>query len=148
MTDFIYLDEQISNTGNCEKEIRRRIAMGKNDIAKLIWSDQDITEGTKMIISSFIFPIFYIRGCIMEHKIDRMDAFGLVYYVTSLVSDSSNEYEKETRHSTYGTIYDILKYSTLIIQIKNINRQLLDYFVCHCQMNKTRTFFGIIDLNR
>lgn len=57
---FEYLGSIVTNTGECEPEIRKRIAMARNSTAKLarIWRDTAITARTKVrLVQSLIFPI-------------------------------------------------------------------------------------------
>ncbi|KMQ86696.1 endonuclease-reverse transcriptase [Lasius niger] len=58
--NLIYLAVQITNTGDCEGEIRRRIILAKTALAKLtrIWRDRGISKSTKMrLIRSLVFII-------------------------------------------------------------------------------------------
>ena len=50
VNDFVYLGSNISNTGSCEKEIRRRIGMAKSAMSQLqnIWKDRSISRKTKV----------------------------------------------------------------------------------------------------
>ncbi|KMQ86521.1 endonuclease-reverse transcriptase [Lasius niger] len=57
---FEYLGLVITNTGDCEPEIRRRIAMARSSTTKLtrIWKDTSITIKTKLrLLRILIFPI-------------------------------------------------------------------------------------------
>lgn len=57
---FKYLRLVITNTGDCEPEIRRHIAMARSSTTKLtrIWKDTSITIKTKLrLLRILIFPI-------------------------------------------------------------------------------------------
>lgn len=61
VNDFIYLGSLISNGGECDGEIRRRIAMAKSAMSRLtkIWRDRSIKTETKIrLVKSLIFSIF------------------------------------------------------------------------------------------
>lgn len=79
--DFIYLGSYISNTGSCEKEIRRRIGMAKNAMSQLqkIWRDRNISRNTKVkLVNTLVFSIFgYGAETWTLRKADRarIDAF-------------------------------------------------------------------------
>lgn len=57
--EFIYLGAKLSNTGSCEAEIRRRIAMRKPAVVKLtrIWKDHEISRKMEMKLATLVFPI-------------------------------------------------------------------------------------------
>ena len=58
--EAIYLGTRISNDGDCEEEIKRRIGMAKSAMANLnrIWKDHHISKMTKLrLINLLIFPI-------------------------------------------------------------------------------------------
>lgn len=79
--DFVYLGANISNTGSCEKEIRRRIGMAKNAMAQLakIWRDRNISRNTKKkLVQTLVFSIFSYGSetwVIKKADRDRIDAF-------------------------------------------------------------------------
>lgn len=59
-TETIYLGARISNTSNCEEEIKRRIGIAKTALFQLtkIWRDHSIAKQTKKrLIESIVFPI-------------------------------------------------------------------------------------------
>ena len=56
----IYLGAKITNNGDCDGEIQRRIGMAKTAMACLsrIWKDHNITKGTKLrLVKALVFPI-------------------------------------------------------------------------------------------
>ena len=60
VTSFICLGALITRDGLCDKEIRRRIAMGKAAMGGLttIWKDREIKLGTKVkLVKALVFPI-------------------------------------------------------------------------------------------
>ena len=65
---FTYLCSLIINTGGCEAEIRKRIAMSRSALTNLrkIWTDRDITKTPKdscSICGVFIFWKTKITNC-------------------------------------------------------------------------------------
>ena len=57
---FNFLGAYIYQTGGCQDEIRRRLAMGRSTMAKLqkIWTDRGVTKATKIkLVHTLIFPI-------------------------------------------------------------------------------------------
>lgn len=59
---FVYLRSMLQDEGGCEKEIRRRIQMGKDAVSKLskIWQDRSISNGTKMrLVHALVFLFSY-----------------------------------------------------------------------------------------
>ena len=60
VTSFIFLGALITRDGLCDKEIRRRIAMGKAAMGGLttIWKDRIIKLATKVkLVNALVFPI-------------------------------------------------------------------------------------------
>ncbi|KAI0221995.1 hypothetical protein LSAT2_026737 [Lamellibrachia satsuma] len=60
VTNFVFLGALISKDGRCDKEIRRRIAMGKAAMGGLttVWKDRGITLQTKVkLVKALVFPI-------------------------------------------------------------------------------------------
>ena len=58
---YVYLGSNITNTGGCEDEIRRRCAITRSAVERLtkIWKDRRITKTTKVrLMRSLVFPIF------------------------------------------------------------------------------------------
>ncbi len=58
---YVYLGSNITNTGGCEDEIRRRCAITRSAVERLtkIWKDRRITKTTKVrLMGSLGFPIF------------------------------------------------------------------------------------------
>ena len=59
--DFVYLGSCITENGNCEIEIRRRIGMAKTAMSKLdkVWKNRAITKMTKLrLVKTLVFSIF------------------------------------------------------------------------------------------
>ena len=81
VNDFVYLGSNISNTGSCEKEIRRRIGMAKSAMSQLqkIWKDRSISRKTKVkLVNSLVFSIFNYgveTWTLKKADRDRIDAF-------------------------------------------------------------------------
>lgn len=61
---FEYLGLVITNTGDCEPEIRRRIAMARSSTTKLtrIWKDTSITIKTKLRLLRTLVFHRHLRG--------------------------------------------------------------------------------------
>ena len=60
VSHFIFLGSLITKDGFCEKEIRRRLAMGRSAMGGLtkIWKDRGITLRTKIrLVKALVFPI-------------------------------------------------------------------------------------------
>ena len=60
VTKFVFLGVLITKDGLCEKELRRRIAMGKAAMGGLtsIWKDRGVTMETKVkLLKVLVFPI-------------------------------------------------------------------------------------------
>ena len=76
--------------GFCEKEIRRRLAMGRSAMGGLtkIWKDREITLRTKIrLVKSLVFPIVLYRAeSWTMRKLERkmIDAFELCRWRRSL----------------------------------------------------------------
>lgn len=123
--EFIYLGAQISKTGNCEKEIRRRIAMGKTAVAKLtrIWKDHSISKRTKMaIVKTLIFPITTYAAESWTMKMAdrrRIDAFEMYTWRRMLRIPWT---EKRTNESILQELNITERLS------KTIQRSILKYF--------------------
>ena len=78
---YIYLGSQICNDGSCVPEIKRRIGMARDAMARLknIWGKRGISITTKMrLIRALIFPIFLYgveTWTILARERGRIDAF-------------------------------------------------------------------------
>ena len=75
VSHFIFLGSLITKDGFCEKEIRRRLAMGR---LMKIWKDRGITLSTKIrLVKALVFPIvLYGAESWTMRKIEKMtDAF-------------------------------------------------------------------------
>ena len=83
VSHFIFLGSLITKDGFCEKEIRRRLAMGRSAMGglKKIWKDRGITLRTKIrIVKALVFPIvLYGAESWTMRKLERkmIDAFEL-----------------------------------------------------------------------
>ena len=63
--NFIFLGSLITKDGFCEREIRRRVAMGRSAMGRLttIWKDIEIILRTKIrLVKSLVFPIVLYRA--------------------------------------------------------------------------------------
>ena len=73
----------IAKDGLCEKEVRRRIAMGKAAMGGLtsIWKDRGVTMETKVkLVKVLVFPIVLYRAetwTMRKHERRKIDAFEL-----------------------------------------------------------------------
>ena len=83
VSHFIFLGSLITKDGFCEKEIRRRLAMGRSAMRGLtkIWKDRGITLRTKIrFVKDLVFPIvLYVEESWTMRKLERkmIDAFEL-----------------------------------------------------------------------
>ena len=83
VSHFIFLGSLITKDGFCEKEIRRRLAMGRSAMGGLtkIWKDRGITLRTKIrLVKALVFPIvLYGAESWTMRKLERkmIDAFEL-----------------------------------------------------------------------
>ena len=65
VSDFIFLDSQITADRNCSHEIKRRLLLGRKVMTKLdsIFKSRDITLLTKVhLVRAMVFPAV-IYGC-------------------------------------------------------------------------------------
>ena len=83
VTKLVFLGALITKDGLCEKEMRRRIAMGKAEMGGLtsIWKDRGVTMDTKMkLVKVLVFPIV-LYGAetwkMRKHERRKIDAFEL-----------------------------------------------------------------------
>jgi len=81
--DFIFLDSQITADGDCSREIKRRLLLGRKAMTNLdsILKSRDITLPTKVcLVKAMVFPIFmYVceSWSIKKAEHRRIDAFEL-----------------------------------------------------------------------
>ena len=83
VTDFLFLGAKIIVNGDCSHEIKRRLLLGRKDMANLdsILKSRDITLLTKASpVKAMIFPVV-MYGCesltIKKTECQRTDAFKL-----------------------------------------------------------------------
>ena len=83
VTKFVFLGALITKDGLCEKEVRRRIAMGKSAMGGLtsIWKDRGVTMETKVkLVKVLVFPIVLYGAepwTMRKHERRKIDAFEL-----------------------------------------------------------------------
>ena len=83
VTKFVFLGALITKDGLCEKEVRRRIAMGKAAMGGLtsIWKDRGVTMETKVkLVKVLVFPIVLYGAetwTLRKHERRKIDAFEL-----------------------------------------------------------------------
>ena len=83
VTKFVFLGALITEDGLCEKEVRRRIAMGKDAMGGLtsIWKDRGVTLETKVkLVKVLVFPIVLYGAetwTMRQHERRKIDAFEL-----------------------------------------------------------------------
>ena len=82
-TDFIFMDSKITADGDCSREIKRRLLLGRKVMTNLdsILKSRDITLPTKVhLIKAMVFPVA-MYGCaswtIKKAECRRFDAFEL-----------------------------------------------------------------------
>ena len=83
VTDFIFLGFKITADGECSREIKRRLLLGRKAMTNLnsILKSRDITLPTKVrLVKAMVFPVV-IYGCeiwtIKKVERQKMDAFEL-----------------------------------------------------------------------
>ena len=84
--DFIFLVSKITADGDCSREIKRRLLLGRKVMTNLdsILKSRDITLLTKVhLVKAMVFPVV-MYGCeirtIKKADCQRMDAFELWYW--------------------------------------------------------------------
>ena len=83
VTGFIFLDSKITTDGDCSREIKRRLLLGRKAMTNLdsILKSRDITLPTKVhLVKAMAFPVV-MYGCkswtIKKAEPRRIDAFEL-----------------------------------------------------------------------
>ena len=83
MSDFIFGGSKITADGDCSREIKRRLLLGRKVITNLdsILKNRDITLPTKVrLVKAMVFPVV-MYGCdswtIKKAACRRIDAFEL-----------------------------------------------------------------------
>ena len=83
VTDFIFLGSKITVDGDCSREIKRRLLLGRKAMTNpdIILKSRDITLPTKVrIVKAMVFPVV-MYGCqswtIKKAESRRIDAFEL-----------------------------------------------------------------------
>ena len=83
VTDFIFLDSKITADGDCSRQSKRRLLLGRKAMTNLdsLLKSRDITLPTKVhIVKAIVFPVV-IYGCgswtIKQAEHQRIDAFEL-----------------------------------------------------------------------
>ena len=83
VTDFILLDSKITVDGDCSREIRRRLLLGRKVMTNLdsLLKSRDITLPTKVcIVKAMVFPVVtygFESWTIKKAEHQRVDAFKL-----------------------------------------------------------------------
>ena len=85
VADFIFLGSKITVDGDCSREIKRRLLLGRKVMTNLdsILKSRDITLSTKVhLVKAMAFPVV-MYGCenwtIKKAEHQRIDAFELWY---------------------------------------------------------------------
>ena len=83
MTDFIFLSSKITMDGDCSREFKRHLLLGRKAMANFdsILKSRDITLSTKVhLVKATVFPVV-MYGCeswtIKKAECRRIDAFEL-----------------------------------------------------------------------
>lgn len=124
VSQFNYLGSMIANSGGCEAEIRRRVAMARNATTKLtkIWKTSAITRRTKLrIANSLIFPIAMYGSetwTLKESDKQRINALEMWVYRRLLRIPW-------TAHRTNISIIEELKIETRLVT--ELNQSILRY---------------------
>ena len=83
VTDFLFLSSKITVDGDCSREIRRWLLLGRKAMTNLdsVLKSRDITLLTKVyMIKAIVFPVVkyaYARWSIKKAECKRTDAFEL-----------------------------------------------------------------------
>ena len=65
MTDFIFLGSKVTADGECSREIKRRLILGRKDVTNLdsVLKSRDITLPTKVpVVRAMVYPVI-MYGC-------------------------------------------------------------------------------------
>ena len=83
VTDFIFLGSKITANGDCSREIKRRLLLGRKAMTNIdsILRSRDITLPTKIcLVKAMVFPVV-MYGCecwtVKKAEHQRIDAFEL-----------------------------------------------------------------------
>ena len=83
VSDFVFLGSQITADGDCSREIKRRLLLGRKVMSNLdsIFKSRDITLPTKVrLVKAMVFPVV-MYGCeswtVKKAERQRIDAFEL-----------------------------------------------------------------------
>ena len=104
---FVFLGALSTKDGLCEKEVRRRIAMGKAAMGGLtsIWKDRGVTMETKVkLVNILVFPIVLYGAetwTIRKHERRKIDAFDL-WCTTERIVDGENDKQMDNREHQTG----------------------------------------------
>ena len=86
VTDFLFLNSQITADGDCSHEIRRPLLLGRKAMRNLdiVLKNRDLTQLTKVCtVKAMVFPVV-IYGCeswtIKKSEHQRIDAFETRYW--------------------------------------------------------------------
>ena len=74
MTGFIFLSSQITADGDCSREIKRRLLLGRKAMTNLdsMLKSRDTTLPTKVqLVKAMVFPVvIHVWMCELDHKED------------------------------------------------------------------------------
>ena len=83
VSDFLFLASKITADGDCSREIKRRLFLGKKVMTNLdsIFKNRDITLPTSIhLVKAMVFPVV-MYGCeswtVKKAECSRIDAFEL-----------------------------------------------------------------------
>ena len=83
VSDFIFLDSKITADGDCSREIKRRLLLGRKVMTNLdsIFKSKDITLPTKVHqVKAMVFPVVMYEcesSTVRKAECRRIDAFEL-----------------------------------------------------------------------
>ena len=86
MSDFIFLGSKITADGDCSREIKRHLLLGRKVMSNLdnILKSRDITLPTKVcLVKAMVFPVVmygYESWTVKKAECQRIDAFELWYW--------------------------------------------------------------------
>ena len=99
VADFIFWGSQITADGNCNREIKRHLLLGRKAMTNLnsTLKNRDITLSTKVCIVKVMIFAVVLYGCeswtIKKAECQRIDAFELWYWRRLLRVPGTQEHQ-------------------------------------------------------
>ena len=99
VSDFIFLGSKITTDGDCSREIKRRLLLGRKVMTNLdsILKSRDITLPTKVhLVKAMVFPVV-MYGCeswtVKKAERRRIDAFELWCWIQPVHSEGHQPWD-------------------------------------------------------